>query len=362
LTGADRSCAQTRPWKPWVWGGVADVRGNYIWELLALLDKQGGEDRGHSLANWCSQVRDDWLTHWQNAADHDGVEWLIQSPTLDPLYCIHMNLVNLGTSTSHGVEAHAVILVDDMSNSLDRRTKPISFSTATAVEHSGQGNGPNLIRRDNEESSGELLDAQERERTRIALELHDGIGQMMTIMKLQCDCILQELDDTHLPSGHVKRLGDLRESMAGAIEEVRRIGINLRPPMLDDLGIGPTLRWFFNECAKSDPGFKISAQIDIDENLLSSELETDIFRITQEATNNVVKHAHASNLQYSLQTQGDQVKLAIIDDGDGFAAGQSKLDGAGIRNLIKRVAMRGGQLDLVAVPVKGVELRACWKI
>lgn len=343
-------------------GDVTNMRGKFIWELLALLDHAVGENQEHPIVDWCRQARENWAAHWQSALDGDGVEWVVRSSTLDPVYCINVNLVNLGTPSSEGVEAHAVFVVDDISGFSTQRGEPERSPGTNALDSDSWANDAAASGWENEILSDEL-DAQEAERRRVALELHDGIGQMLTMMKLQCDCILEERGS---PSPSVYpdqacRMEGLRESMVRAIEEVHRIGMNLRPPMLDDLGLGPTLRWFFRECSKSDPGFEISANIEIDEGLLSAELETEIFRITQEALNNISKHAHASTVQVDLQAKNSQIVLTIADDGEGFKPDDSNMSGAGIKNMLMRVTRRGGQFAMQAEPGEGVTLSARWQ-
>jgi signal transduction histidine kinase len=340
-------------------GKVTDIRGQFIWNLLTRLDVATAQRERASVSEWCSQLRKNWTTHWQTAVDCGGVEWVLSSCVGENLYCVALNLVNMSTPYSKGVEPHAVVVVDDLSRSLTYRNRVHDDSGTTTEPIEGQfeesttPGWPQLL-------SDELLDAQEEERSRVAMELHDGIGQMLTMMKLQCDCVIEELNNSHLLCDPVSRVRGLRESLANSIEEVRRVSRNLRPPMLDDLGIGPTLRWFFRECEKANPELELSVTIDIDEEKLYPDLETEIFRITQEAINNIAKHAGASKAQYGLTVRGSEVLLVIEDNGVGFDATELQAEGSGFRNMRTRVVRSGGHFAVESSPNAGVKIAADW--
>ena len=344
-------------------GKVTDVHGSLIWDLLMQLDEptDDGGHAGSAISDWCSQVRENWAVHWESALN-GGVEWVVRSASGEPLYGIAINLVDMSTRYSEGVETHAVLVVDDISKSPVRieRFRDDGVASSALVER--QENTVDRPDRLEEILSDELINAQEEERSRVAIELHDGIGQMLTMMKLQCDCVLEDLNNSRVLCDPASRIKMLRKSLADAIDEVRRVSMNLRPPMLDDLGIAPTLRWFFRECQKSNPTFELSASIEIDEDILNPELETEIFRITQESINNIAKHAGATSVKYMLRAKGDEVSLTIEDDGVGFETSELTANGAGLRNMLTRVARSGGQFSLDAAQGEGVKICVDWQL
>ena len=175
------------------------------------------------------------------------------------------------------------------------------------------------------EISLRLLQAQENERTRLAYELHDEIGQDLTILKLNLQATLKLLEedgvllsDTETRS---KMLSDLSNAYALSeklLNQIRDLSLNLRPTMLDNLGLAPTLRWYLGRAMKStdlDIQFHIPAHF----GRLPTEMETTFFRIAQEAVTNVLRHAQARHLWVQLAQRGSMTELHITDDGLGFA-------------------------------------------
>jgi len=161
-----------------------------------------------------------------------------------------------------------------------------------------------------------LAEAEEAERRRLARELHDQIGQKLTALGINLNVIKAQVDPDHAP--HViSRLDDSLQLLKETTERVRRVIADLRPPMLDDYGLLPTLRW----CAS-----ELRTRVDLDIRVvghepdprLGSPVEDALVRITQEALTNVAKHAHASSVTIKLVQEDDLVRLTITDDGVGL--------------------------------------------
>jgi PAS domain S-box-containing protein len=215
----------------------------------------------------------------------------------------------------------------------------------------------------NAELSKRLLISQEEERARLARELHDGVGQRINAVKLMLDGIIRECDRGGGSPfrGHLLQLAvSLRET----VDEVRQVSMALRPSMLDDLGIRATLSWFAREIGRCVPYLRIHLDHDdVDEAAMSALVKTAIFRITQEAVNNVAKHAEASAVDISLQSDAREVVLTIRDNGEGMsgAVGQDSW-GVGLRSMRERAALSGGDLAIVSRDGGGVTLIARWPI
>jgi signal transduction histidine kinase len=204
-----------------------------------------------------------------------------------------------------------------------------------------------------------LTEVQEAERKQLARELHDHLGQALTAISINLTAIKNELP--------AECLGRIRERLAEAslltdqtLEQIRELSLNLRPPMLDDLGLVPTLRWYVKQYAKRlNINTKFETQ-GLDERL-APELETTLFRVVQEALTNVARHAQASLVRLRLQHQESTVLAFIEDDGQGFDVvkvvnGKAEINGTGLLGMRERVTLLGGRFNIQSRPGHGTQL------
>jgi len=206
--------------------------------------------------------------------------------------------------------------------------------------------------------SRRLLEAQETERKNIARELHDEIGQSLTVLQLNLQAILQS-------SGIKSREACVRQSLEVVdcvLEQVQDISLNLRPLILDDLGLESALRWF-TERQAALVGLKARFLADPLERRLDALVETGCFRVAQEALTNVVRHAKAKNVSVELHKEGRQIHLRVRDDGVGFDVGgvREKAErgvSLGLLSMEERAALAGGGLELKSDPKNGTEVHA----
>jgi signal transduction histidine kinase len=207
--------------------------------------------------------------------------------------------------------------------------------------------------------SNSLIAAQDHERRRIARELHDGLGQELTAAKMILDGILSE--DEAVPSG--KRLvADADAMIERAIQQVRSISHLLHPPLLDEVGLTSAIRWLLEGFSKRSA---ITTSLDLQPPKflrLPSELETAVFRIVQEALNNVLRHSGARNAWVTLTLRDGQLIVTVRDNGKGVAAGviafRPDSVGVGIAGMRQRVKEFGGELRLEnCLPGTIVEVR-----
>ena len=208
--------------------------------------------------------------------------------------------------------------------------------------------------------SQKLLEVQESERKRIALELHDSVGQSINAIKLQIENRLMK-ERNEWSSNAVDMLNDTIEKLGETVDDVRRISMNLRPSMLDDLGLLATIRWFVREYQLLMPNILVSMKIKISEELISDSLKLTIFRVIQESLNNVAKHAKATNIQIDLDAETSCVELNISDDGEGFDVRLKALgEGFGLRSMRERVKLAKGEFSINSSRAKGTHIQAIW--
>ena len=155
--------------------------------------------------------------------------------------------------------------------------------------------------------SAELLLAQEKERKRIAGELHDSISQSLTAIKFMAEKSLNMAEPEGVLTGD-GRLAHMVERIQQTIDEVRRIMTDLRPSMLDDIGIVATIGWFCREFREVYSGIRVEVRISIDEADIPDPLKIVLFRTLQEAMNNVVKHSKADYVSVSLAKVDDRIE------------------------------------------------------
>jgi PAS domain S-box-containing protein len=212
--------------------------------------------------------------------------------------------------------------------------------------------------------SSELLDAQERERKRIAQELHDSIGQSLSAIKFSVENTV----------GEAERRGDMRADgqwmavvsmLRGTIEEVRKITTELRPSILDDLGIRATIGWFCREYRRVYTGITLEEHLHAAEQDIPGPLKITIFRIVQEALNNVAKHSRADRVFLSLRKEAGELILAIEDNGVGMPGGgeggpPDGRRGLGLAGMRERAELSGGSFSITSGPGQGTRVDVRW--
>lgn len=206
--------------------------------------------------------------------------------------------------------------------------------------------------------SHKLVEVQENERRHIARELHDEIGQSLTAAEMNLQAALQAPDSPSIQ----RRLTASMRAVEQVLEQVHDLSLNLRPSMLDDLGLEPALRWLTRRQAEL-AGFEATFHADPVERRLHPMIETECFRIAQEALTNVVRHANARNVIVTLNLNAGRLHLKVRDDGKGFDVAQLRGDairGAslGLLSMEERAALAGGAVSLTSAPDCGTEVRA----
>ncbi|CAN7613868.1 PAS domain S-box protein [Trinickia sp. LjRoot230] len=199
------------------------------------------------------------------------------------------------------------------------------------------------------ELSANLQNVREEEKTRIARELHDDLGQQLTALKMDLSSVQQVLQSTDtVPAGVTMQLQSMRRLIDVTVGSVRRIAADLRPVMLDDLGLLPAIEWLLHDFT-TRYGIEVERQIELSDVLFSRNGATTIFRIVQEALTNVVRHAQASHVSIELVVVGDTCRLRITDDGRGATPEVAEARGEktfGLLGIRERAHILGGSVSI----------------
>ena len=201
--------------------------------------------------------------------------------------------------------------------------------------------------------SAHLESVREEEKARIAREVHDELGQVLTVLKLETS--MCELGFANLDPGLRERLDNMKKLIANLFQLVRDVATALRPPILD-AGIASAIEW---QARRFEARTQLPCLVEVPEHVppLSDAKATGLFRILQEALTNVMRHAEAHTVTVRLELQGDSLCLSISDDGRGFDPAGVRADSFGLVGMRERVLMLGGQLNLDSRPGEGTLLR-----
>ena len=201
--------------------------------------------------------------------------------------------------------------------------------------------------------SRQLIQSQERERQRIAAELHDSLGQNLLVV--QNRALLGAL--SHQDGEARKQFNEIGAAVAQTLEEVRTISYNLRPHHLDQLGLTTAIRAMIEKTAESS-GISVKTELDDLDGVFPPADEITIYRIIQESLNNVVKHSRAGEAHIAVHCREHHVEITIRDNGQGFASSASNVaaahrGGFGLKGLAERVHMLGGTYTIESGPGRG---------
>jgi signal transduction histidine kinase len=212
----------------------------------------------------------------------------------------------------------------------------------------------------------QLLSAEENERKRIARELHESIGQDLSGIKLSVESTLDTLRN-YSGESDLKSLEAIIPMVEKTIEDVRRIVKDLRPSVLDVLGILPTISSVIEGFQKTHSDIRIEKEIAVEENEIEVSLKAVIFRILQEALSNIAKHSRADHVQLRLKKSADRLEFVVKDNGVGFDVSQTFLSefserGVGLASMRERTELAKGQFAIESTTGKGTILSAAWPL
>ncbi len=198
-----------------------------------------------------------------------------------------------------------------------------------------------------------VVEGQELERRRLARELHDETGQALTSILLG----LKMIGSASGPEEAARAEAEVRRLVVQALQEVRRLAVELRPKALDDFGLLPALERLV-ETSSDRTGLDIHLQANLPADRLPGEIETALYRLIQEALTNVLKHADAHTVSILVALQDGSVSAVVEDDGRGFAPDETREDALGLLGMQERLSFLGGELTIESTPGAGTTVRA----
>ncbi|WP_275794615.1 PAS domain-containing sensor histidine kinase [Ralstonia syzygii] len=215
------------------------------------------------------------------------------------------------------------------------------------------------LRRSQEELqhlSAAVLATREEERHRIARELHDDLGQRLSALKMDLSLFSADLQATGTPLLLLERAGAMQRVIDDTVASVRQISADLRPPLLDELGLVPALEWIAKDFRRR---FGLIVSVHAREEAVDGRAAIPVFRIVQEALNNVVRHADASRVDITFERDDGCFELSIQDNGRGWS-GTPPAQGArkplGLLGIRERARLLGGQASTTQTPRQGFRL------
>jgi PAS domain S-box-containing protein len=203
------------------------------------------------------------------------------------------------------------------------------------------------------ELSARVLEAREEEKAHIARELHDELGQLLTALKMDLGWLRERLPDAEL----AQRAAEMGALLDRTVSATRRIMADLRPMMLDDLGLGDAAAWLVDDFAKRSG---IACRIELAEDLeeVSKAVATAVYRAIQESLTNIARHAAAKNAWVNVAMDEGALQVEVEDDGCGIAAADlAKARSLGLRGMRERISFLGGSLEIGRAPRGGTRVR-----
>lgn len=189
--------------------------------------------------------------------------------------------------------------------------------------------------------SASVVEAREDERGRIARELHDELGQRLSALKMGLESLGHEIHE----AAYDKRIAAMTEMLDDTVASVRRIASDLRPMMLDDLGLNAAIEWLARESARR-MGIEVTVRVGEVEPALDSRASTSVYRMVQEALTNVARHARATDVSIELRQSAGELVLTVHDNGVGFPMRNARKEGSfGLMGMRERANLLGGTLE-----------------
>jgi signal transduction histidine kinase len=324
--------------------------------LLAMLEPENYQIEqaidGFQTLQMLHHVRPDLILLDVMMPGMDGFETcrrIRATPELAEVPIIILTALDDRASLLQGIEAGAD---DFLTKPVDRHELTARVRTITRLNryHTLQQQ-----REDLREMSERLITAQEQERQRISRELHDDLGQALTTHMIS----LRNLqDDLSIPQEVLfERLQTLHDQSYEIFVKIRRLAQDLRPPILDALGLKVSMQTYCTEFSRRTH-LPITFEVDNSISDLPDIYNITLYRLLQEALNNIVKHAKATHAWVDLSAEDDYIVLTIQDNGHGFDPVNTQPSGMGLSSMNERVTIAGGRFQISSIPERGTILSA----
>jgi|GEM_PF-570499 len=364
----------------WGLGDVGAVRGIHIHDLL----------HGNCMLSNCP-LRDAVSLSMAAQTTNGYLESAITDPVLARTLIVHTRLmpeIFADDDTQQPQPSAVVVLSDisalqraqqelatlnkDLEARVERRTEAF---VATNKELSEEVTRRRAAERELQTSRDELADltqqlikAQEEERERLSRELHDSLGQSLGAIKYSLERVVAMLEHAGPPWEPQKEITSIVDRVGELIREARSMAMGLRPPMLDDIGAASAVDWLCQTFAKTFTDINFQVELEASDGEIPDQLSTTIYRIVQEAVNNVVKHASAKKVLVLLSLNHDVIQLEVLDDGIGFSNNTldtghfKKIGKMGRLGMRERAVNSNGLLTVESWPGEGTRVRAEWPL
>ncbi len=335
----------------WGWADVKKVAGMHILNLIQPALE-------HDSVN-------NWINEWCQLDTQANAEWVSNNFKSGKTFLFSYYPNKDIDSTHHNGNYYAVMLVTDISNQKvlsSQKNKSASNLNSLSAE-SDDNDYIRLSAYRLHQLSSRLIQSQEDERKRISSELHDGLGQTLSALKYQVEAAVIGAKENFDAGKNVIALNNVLKSATAALAELRRISVELRPSILEDLGILMTLKWFTNEYNKVYADLNIDLQFNIVESDIPDENKSIIYRIVQESMNNIAKHSDAKNIFIHLTKSESGVLLRITDDGCGFDLKKvlgNKKSGLGLKTMEERAVNSGAKFTMNSSVSSGTVVQVFW--
>ncbi len=204
------------------------------------------------------------------------------------------------------------------------------------------------------ELASSLQAVREEERTSIARELHDELGQQLLRLRMDLSWLSGRIKD--MSPAVQDKVADMKQFIAGTVDTLRRVTTRLRPPLLDELGLAEAARWQVDDFS-AQTGIAVAANIEIGDEPFDERTSINVFRILQESLTNVARHSGADTVQVSLTRTATSLSLEIRDNGRGAELDRGEGHGHGLVGMRERTLMLGGNMEINAAPGLGFTVR-----
>jgi PAS domain S-box-containing protein len=224
----------------------------------------------------------------------------------------------------------------------DHGRTAVQMAITDVTERTQEGREAERSRHELRKLSASMVNAREDERRRIARELHDELGQRLTALKMELSSLASQAD----AAARAQRIAAMLEMVDDTVASVRRIATELRPLMLDDLGLNAAIEWLANGWA-ARMGIKVRLRLGPADPDIGDAAAIALYRVVQEALTNIARHARATEVRIEMRQAAGALRLAVQDDGVGFDAASMYREGShGLMGIRERAYMLGGELEI----------------